>query len=95
MVILKQSSPLTAFGLFEELEMQRIEDDKIRTKLRLGEIERLIRKHRILIPAPSRPSLVALCEDGTFETAGGKVTKFGWLVYEDSFWKWVRSLDGD
>jgi hypothetical protein len=61
--------------------------------LRLGEIDRLIRKHRIMVPAPSRPVLVALCEDGTFETAGGKVTKFGWLVYEDSFWAWVRSLD--
>lgn len=78
-----------------EIKMKRIEDGNIRTKLRLGEIERLIRKHRILVPAPSRPTLVGLCEDGTFETAGGKVTKFGWLVYEDSFWGWVRSLDED
>lgn len=76
-----------------KIEMKRTDDANFRVKLRLGEIERLIRKHRIMVPAPSRPSLVALCEDGTFETAGGKVTKFGWLVYEDSFWRWVRSLD--
>jgi hypothetical protein len=76
-----------------DLTMKQTEDAGMRTKLRLSEVERLIRKHRILIPPPSRPTLIGLCEDGTFETAGGKVTKFGWLVYEDSFWAWARSLD--
>lgn len=85
--------PDRRFTKFMKIEMKRTDDANFRVKLRLGEIERLIRKHRIMVPAPSRPSLVALCEDGTFETAGGKVTKFGWLVYEDSFWRWVRSLD--
>ena len=80
---------------FKEIKMKQTEERKIRTKLRLGEIERLMRQHRILVPVPSRPALVALCEDGTFETAGGRVTKFGWLVYEDSFWRWVKSLDGE
>ncbi len=75
--------------------MKQSDEEKIRPKLRLGEIERLIRKHRIIVPAPSRPTLVALCEDGTFEAAGGEVTKFGWLVYEDSFWRWAKSLDGE
>jgi hypothetical protein len=66
----------------------------VRTKLRLSEIERLIKQHRLIVPAPSRPTLVGLCEDGTFETAGGQPTRLGWLVFEDSFWKWARGLDG-
>ena len=67
--------------------------DSSRAKMRLAEIERLIRKHRIITPPLSRQTLVTMCEDGTFETAGSAPTKLGWLVYEDSFLKWVRSLD--
>jgi hypothetical protein len=66
---------------------------KPRTKLRLGEIERLIKEHKIIVPPPSRPTLVKLCENGTFETVGSRATSLGWLVYEDSFWKWVREMD--
>jgi hypothetical protein len=73
--------------------MQQTLDNKIRAKLRLSEIERLIKKHRIIVPPISRPTLVGFCEDGTFETAGTRPTKLGWLVYEDSFWNWVKSLD--
>jgi hypothetical protein len=78
--------------------MQNIQQSlhsNIRPKLRLSEIERLIKQHRIVIPPPSRPTLVNFCEDGTFETAGNTPTKLGWLVFEDSFWEWVRSLDGE
>ena len=64
-----------------------------RTKLRLAEVDRLIRKHRIIVPPPNRKTLVSMCEDGTFETVGTAPTKFGWLVYEDSFLKWVDGLD--
>ncbi len=64
-----------------------------RTKLRLAEIERIIRKHRIIVPPPHRKTLMAMCENGTFETVGNAPTKLGWLVYEDSFLKWVSSLD--
>ena len=64
-----------------------------RTKLRLGEIERLIRKHRIIVPPLARKTLITMCEDGTFETAGTAPTKLGWLVFEDSFLRWVSSLD--
>lgn len=64
-----------------------------RPKLRLAEIESLIRKHRIIVPALSRRALIALCEDGTLETAGNAPTKVGWLVFEDSFLRWVRNLD--
>ena len=75
--------------------MKRLEQtlDTSRAKLRLSEIEKLIRKHRIIIPPLSRPTLISMCEDGTFETAGTAPTSLGWLVYEDSFLKWVRSLD--
>ncbi len=62
--------------------------------MRLGEVERLIRKHRIIVPPLSRSTLIRMCEDGTFETVGAAPTKLGWLVYEDSFLEWVKSLDG-
>ncbi len=65
---------------------------RVRTKLRLGEVERLIRKHRIVVPPPSRTTLIEMCEDGTFETAGNSPTRIGWLVYEDSFWRWAADL---
>jgi hypothetical protein len=64
-----------------------------RTRMRLSEVERLIRKHRIIVPPLSRATLKRMCEDGTLETAGAGPTKLGWLVYEDSFLKWVESLD--
>ncbi|MDM7922304.1 MAG: hypothetical protein QUS14_08375 [Pyrinomonadaceae bacterium] len=65
-----------------------------RTRLRLGEIERLIRKNRLIVPVPSRRALLNMCEEGVLETAGNAPTRLGWLVYEDSFWAWVRSIDG-
>ena len=64
-----------------------------RPKLRLSEIERLIKEHRIIIPPPSRQTLVRMCEAGTFETVGARPTSAGWLVFEDSFLKWLKSLD--
>jgi hypothetical protein len=71
---------------------QRLLDLTPRTKLRLSEVERLIRIHRIVIPPISRRKLTEMCELGIFETAprDGRA----WLVYEDSFLKWVKSLDG-
>lgn len=64
-----------------------------RVKIRLSEIERLIKKHRIIVPPPSRQMLIRLCEDGTFETAGQRPTPMGWLVFEDSFLAWLKRLD--
>jgi hypothetical protein len=63
--------------------------------MRLAEVERLIRKHRIIVPPLSRASLITMCEEGTLETAGKLPSKVGWLVYEDSFLRWVKSLDGE
>jgi hypothetical protein len=76
-------------------KMRQIEQmlEKARPKLRLSEIERLIKKHRIIVPPLSRQKLIALCEDGTFETVGTSATKLGWLVFEDSFLRWVKRLD--
>ena len=71
---------------------QHLLDLSPRPKLRLSEIERLIRKHRIIVPMPSRRYLITLCEDGTFETPVRRA-KDPWLVYEDSFLKWVKSMD--
>jgi hypothetical protein len=65
-----------------------------RPKLRLAEVERLIKRHRIIVPPLSRRTLTNMCERGIFETAGsGPNNKFGWLVFEDSFWNWVKSLE--
>lgn len=78
---------------------QTVFDFKPRTKLKLSQIEYLIRKYRIIIPCPSRQTLIGMCEDGTFESAGHdeegmpKPTRFGWLVFEESFLKWAKSLE--
>lgn len=60
-----------------------------RTRLALAEVERLIRKHRLVVPCPSRQTLIRMCEDGTFETPTGPDRRSFWMVYEDSFWKWA------
>ncbi len=60
-----------------------------RPALRLSEIEQILRRHRIINPIPSRANLIELVEDGRLE---GKLTNYGYIVYEDSFKKWVRSL---
>lgn len=73
---------------------QHLLDLSPRPKLRLSEIERLIRKHRIIVPPPSRRKLNAMCENGTFETPARQGQR-SWLVYEDSFLEWVKSLDED
>lgn len=74
--------------------MQQMNDTK-RARMRLAEVERIIRKERILVPPPSRSALIGMIEDGTFEATSSSPTKFGWLIYEDSFRRWVRSLDGE
>lgn len=82
----------------EENEVRTVKplnETKIRSKMRLSEIERIMRKERYVVPPPSRTMLLGLIEDGTLETAGSSPTTLGWLVYEDSFWKWIRSLDGE
>ena len=74
--------------------IKQLLNNDLRPKIRLAEIERLIRKHRIIVPPLSRATLLRMCDDGTFETAGQVPQKGGWLVYEDSFLEWVARLDG-
>ena len=69
--------------------------DTARPKLRLSEVERLIRIKRIIVPPLSRRTLIAMCEDGTLLHAPRRRTTEQYLVYEDSFLKWVRDLDGE
>jgi hypothetical protein len=73
--------------------VKQVLEQSVRPKIRLAEVDRLIRRHRIIIPPLSRATLLKMCEDGTFETAGTGPTNLGWLVYEDSFVRWVDSLD--
>ncbi len=65
-----------------------------RPKLRISEVERLIRIKRIIVPPLSRRTLIAMCEDGTLQTAPRRRANQTYLIYEDSFLKWVRDLDG-
>jgi hypothetical protein len=74
--------------------MQHTLHIETRPKLRLGEVERLIKKHRVIVPPLSRQTLIRMCEEGIFETAGSAAGRNGWLVYEESFLKWVKDLDG-
>ena len=74
---------------------QQLLDITPRPKLRLSEIHRLIKQHRIVMPAPSLRFLRHLCEDGTLETAPRITDTAQWLVYEESFINWVKSLDGN
>lgn len=72
---------------------------KPKPKLKLSEIERIIKQQRIIVPCPSRQTLIGMCEDGTFQSVGKdkngspEPTRFGWLVFEESFWKWAQDLD--
>jgi hypothetical protein len=60
----------------------------IRPRLQLSEVERLIKLHKIVVPCPSRQTLIRMCEDGTFETPG-RTVRGSWYVYADSFWQWA------
>lgn len=60
-----------------------------RPLLRLGYIEKIIRENEIIVPCPSRPTLIQMIEGGVFEA---KQSSFGWAIYKDSFLKWVQEL---
>lgn len=61
----------------------------VRPALRLREIELILRRTRVITPVPSRPTLIGLIESGKLE---GRKLSHGWMVYEDSFKDWVKSL---
>ena len=74
------------------MNTQRTLDFSPATLLRVSEIERLLKKHRVIVPPPSRRALIGMCEDGTLRTAPRRNARGPWLVYEDSFHKWVERL---
>ncbi len=74
---------------------QRTLDLSPRPVLRLAEIERLIRKHRIVVPTPCRRTLIKWCEDGRLATAPRRSLRSPYLVYEDSFLAWVERLKAE
>jgi hypothetical protein len=67
-------------------------EGKVRPVIRLSEIERLIKRHRIITPPLSRETLRRMCEEGVLEAAKLGSKNPGWLVYEDSFQAWVGAL---
>ncbi len=72
---------------------KRTLDLNARPKLRLSEVERLIRTRRIIVPPLSRRTLVRLCEVGDLQFAPRRNTRAPYLIFEDSFIKWVEGLD--
>jgi len=77
----------------ERSEMKQTLELNTRTVIKLSEIERLIKKHRIMVPPPSRQTLIRMCESGILETVSEAPGRSGWLVYEDSFLRWVEKLN--
>jgi hypothetical protein len=67
--------------------------EDLRPIMRLSEVERLIKRHRIIIPPLSRKTLQRMCEDGTLESPS-VAPGLGWLVYEDSFLSWIERIGG-
>jgi hypothetical protein len=73
---------------------QRLLDLKPPTMLRLAEIERLIRKERLIVPPLSRRMLITLCDNGAFDIAPRTHARAPYLVTEESFLNWVARLSG-
>ena len=73
---------------------QRLLDLKPPTMLRLSEIERIIRKERLIVPPLSRRMLITLCDNGVFQTAPRPTLRAPYIVTEKSFLKWVAGLSG-
>ena len=61
-----------------------------RTKMRVSEAIRLLKKFQVFTSPPSRETVVDLILDGTLD--GRKIGEM-WFVYADSFETWVKSLD--
>lgn len=61
----------------------------VRPVLRLTEIEQILKATRVITPVPSRHTLIAMIDDGSLE---GRKLSCGWVVYEDTFKRWVKSL---
>jgi hypothetical protein len=65
---------------------------KTQTMLRLAYIEAVLRATKVILPVPTRASLIGLIENGTLV---GHKTSYGYLVTEASFKDYVKSLQPD
>ena len=65
-----------------------------RPTLRISEVERLIRIHRIVVPPLSRRRLYQMCESGEFECAPSEGNRKRYFIFEDAFLDWVKKLNG-
>lgn len=76
---------------------QRLMPFAVRPTYRLSEIEEILRRTQICgkVP-PSRQTLCRWCQDGTLETTtnGVEPPGIGFLVFQDSFWGWVKKIQG-
>lgn len=64
---------------------------------RLSEIEEILRKSQICgSEAPSRQTLCRWCQEGILETTtnGVEPPGIGFLVFQDSFWRWAKKMQG-
>lgn len=64
---------------------------QIRPTLRLSRVREILEGSRVMDPLPSKRNLIDLLEEGVIE---GKLTRYGWLVFEDSFLRWLRDING-
>lgn len=58
----------------------------VRPKLRLSEVERLIASSGMMQRSPSRQTLIRMINRGDLD---GELSRLGWMVYADSFWRWA------
>jgi hypothetical protein len=66
---------------------------QIRRTLRLSRVEQILQRSGAVDPIPSRPTLIAMIEDGTLD--GKFVPSLNcYVVYVDSFHEWVESYAG-
>lgn len=72
---------------------------KLRPVISITEIMLLLKKHKLITPIPVRATFVNMVEDGTLETAPGKLRIDGaptiYYVYQDSFLDWIKSVTGE
>jgi len=61
-------------------------------KLRLCQVEDYLTKTQAMGECPSRQTLINWLDEGQLE--GVKVEGLGWLVYQDSFKRFLHRLDG-
>lgn len=61
----------------------------VRPTLRLYDVLIIMERTRVLGAKPSRHTLIAMIESGEIE---GKLTRVGWVVFEDSLAKWFKQF---